>query len=353
MALRTLAVAALVALIPSFSEAQRPPQDRPAPPLRHDIVVTATRLETPEKRIGSSLTVVSGEELVRTGKAFVLDALEAALGLSTVRNGGPGATASVSVRGANSEHTLFLLDGLELNDPINPSRSYDVSHLPLSQVERIEILRGPQGLLYGSDALGGVINIITRTGRGRPRLSLASSTDTLRSVAADLSLAGSGKKTDYSFSLFHERTAGLSAASSSYAGNTEKDGYRDLSLAARIGYAPRPASHLTFTVRAATGPHRARQFRRSRRRRPEQRPGLREPACPRAISRPLPERPLGTDRLPVLARHAPRQRESHRRIPPRRERPGPLPQRHRQARLAEQSFPPSGQHSHGRPGARE
>ncbi|MGZ5515631.1 MAG: TonB-dependent receptor plug domain-containing protein [Candidatus Aminicenantales bacterium] len=251
MALRTLAVAALVALIPPFSEAQRPPRDQPAPPLRHDIVVTATRLETPEKRIGSSVTVVSGEELVRTGKAFVLDALEAALGLSTIRNGGPGATASVSVRGANSEHTLFLLDGLELNDPINPSRSYDVSHLPLSQVERIEILRGPQGLLYGSDALGGVINIITRTGSGRPRLSLASSTDTLRSVAADLSLAGSGKKIDYSFSLFHERTAGLSAASSFYAGNTEKDGYRDLSLAVHIGYAPRPASHLTFTVRAA------------------------------------------------------------------------------------------------------
>jgi vitamin B12 transporter len=251
MASRTLLLAALVALVPSFSQAQASQEGQPAPPLRHDIVVTATRLETPEKKIGSSLTVVSGDELVRTGKAFVLDALEAALGLSTVRNGGPGATASVSVRGANSEHTLFLLDGLELNDPINPSRSYDVSHLPLSQVERIEILRGPQGLLYGSDALGGVINIITRAGRGRPRLALASSTDTLRSVAADLSLAGSGKKTDYSFALFHERTAGVSAASAFYAGNTEKDGYRDLSLAARFGYAPRPASSLTFTVRAA------------------------------------------------------------------------------------------------------
>ena len=251
MVLRTLLVVALVALIPPFSEAQSPPENQSTPPIRHNVVVTATRLETPERKVGSSLTVISGDELVRTGKAFVLDALEAALGLSTVRNGGPGATASVSVRGANSEHTLFLLDGLELNDPINPSRSYDVSNLPLSQVERIEILRGPQGLLYGSDALGGVVNIITRAGRGRPRLSLASSTDTLRSVAADVSLAGSGKKIDYSFALFHERTAGVSAASSSYAGNTEKDGYRDLNLAARFGYAPSPTSGLTFTVRAA------------------------------------------------------------------------------------------------------
>ena len=194
--------------------------------------------------------MISGEELVRTGKSFVLDALESALGLSTVRAGGPGAASSVSVRGANSEHTLFLLDGVELNDPINPSRSYDVSHLPLSQVERVEILRGPQGLLYGSDALGGVVNIITRAGRGRPRLTLASSADTLRSLDADVSLAGTGRKTEYSFALFHERTAGLSAASAAYPGNVEKDGYRNLSLSARYAYAPRPGASLTLTVRA-------------------------------------------------------------------------------------------------------
>jgi len=247
---RTLVLAALAALLPLSLSAQDSRAQADAP-LKHDIVVTATRLETPEKKVGSSLTVVSVEDLVRTGRTFALDALEDVLGLSAVRNGGPGAAASVSIRGANSEHTLFLLDGVELNDPINPSRSYDISHLPLSQVERIEILRGPQGLLYGSDALGGVINIITRAGRGRPRLTLTSSADTLGSAAADASLAGSGAKTEYSLALFHERTAGVSAASSSYAGNTEKDGYRDLSLAAHFGYAPRPQSRFALTVRAA------------------------------------------------------------------------------------------------------
>ena len=250
MTSRTIAVAALAALIP-LSAAAQTPQDQAVPPIRHDVVVTATRLVTPEKKVGSSVTVVSAEELVRTGKSFVLDALEAVLGLSVVRNGGPGAAASVSIRGANSEHTLFLLDGLELNDPINPSRSYDVSHLPLSRVERVEILRGPQGLLYGSDALGGVVNIITQPGRGKPRLSFSSSAATLSSLATDISLAGSGRKTDYALSLFHERTAGVSAAAASYAGNIEKDGYRNLSLDARFGYALSAADGLTVTVRAA------------------------------------------------------------------------------------------------------
>ena len=79
MALRTFLVAALVGLIPSSSQAQSPARDQSQPPIKHDVVVTATRLEAPEKKVGSSLTVVSGEELTRTGKAFVLDALEAAL----------------------------------------------------------------------------------------------------------------------------------------------------------------------------------------------------------------------------------------------------------------------------------
>ena len=225
-------------------------QDKPAPVPKHELVVTATRLETPEKRVGSSLTVVTGEELARTGKTFVLEAVESVLGVSTVRSGGPGAAASVSVRGANSEHTLVLLDGVELNDPINPSRSYDLSHLPLAEVERVEILRGPQGLLYGSDALGGVINVITRTGRGRPRLGLAAAGDSLGGFSTDLSLSGSGAATDYSLAFFHERTAGISAASSAYPGNVEKDGYSNLSLAARLGYAPGPAAGFALTVRA-------------------------------------------------------------------------------------------------------
>jgi len=248
MAKRTLALVVILVISPAGLRAGVG-QDEAVQVLRHDVVVTATRTETPEKNVGSSLTVITGEELARTHKTYLFDALEEVLGLSAIRTGGPGATASVSVRGAGSEHTLFLLDGLELNDPINPARSYDLAHLSLSQVERVEILRGPQGLLYGSDALGGVVNVITRSGRGGPRLTLASSADTLRSLSADLGLAGSAGGTDYSLALFHERTAGLSAASSTYPGNIEKDGYRNLTVSGRFGFTLRPGTELKLTVR--------------------------------------------------------------------------------------------------------
>ena len=246
---RILALVVIPIILGLSSLSAADDQDKPAQVLRHDIVVTATRTETPERKVGSSLTVITGEELARTHKASVFEALEEVLGLSAFRAGGPGATASVSIRGAASEHTLFLLDGLELNDPINPSRSYDLTHLSLSQVERVEVLRGPQGLLYGSDALGGVVNIITRSGRGGPRLTLASSVDTLRSLSTDIGLSGAGAKADYSLALFHERTAGLSAASHSYPGNVEKDGYRNLSLAGRFGCTLRSGAELKLTVR--------------------------------------------------------------------------------------------------------
>jgi vitamin B12 transporter len=249
MVLRSPALAvALILSLPCLGAAQG--EDQPPQVLRHDIVVTATRTETPEKKVGSSVTVITGEELARTRRTSVFEALEDVLGLAAFRTGGPGAAASVSIRGAGSEHTLVLLDGLELNDPINPSRSYDLAHLSLSQVERIEVLRGPQGLLYGSDALGGVVNIITRKGRGAPSLSLASSADSLSSLVAEVGLSGSGRRTDYALDLRHERTAGLSAASSAYAGNGEKDGYRDVAFSGRFGWTVRPGAELDLTVRA-------------------------------------------------------------------------------------------------------
>jgi vitamin B12 transporter len=241
---------ALVILVCSLPTLDGESQDKAVQPIRYDLVVTATRMETPRRELASSVTVITNEELVRTRRSSVLEALRDIVGLWVSQNGGPGATASLSIRGANNEHTLVLLDGVELNDPINPSRSYDLAHLSLNLVERVEVLRGPQSPLYGSDAMGGVINIITRKGQGRPRLALSSSGGSYGSWNGDFGLAGSSGRADYALGLSYARTAGFSAASDLYPGNTEKDGYRNLTVSGRLGLAVRRNLDLDLMVRS-------------------------------------------------------------------------------------------------------
>lgn len=214
-------------------EQQKPKPQSPAD--HYEIVVTATRLETPSREVGSSLSIVSGFDLSRYKKTFVLEALREAPGVSVVQNGGMGEASSVFLRGANSEHTLVLLDGVELNDPVNPSRSADLAHLFLANVSRLEILRGPQGPLYGSDALGGVVNIIPGRGQGRPRLTLTSSGGTYGTFLGQAAVSGSEGPASYSFGLSRYVTGGISAADATLAGNSERDGYKNSTLSGRVG----------------------------------------------------------------------------------------------------------------------
>ncbi len=201
----------------------------------HEIVVTATRLEAQAREVASSVTVISSEDLERLKKTSVLEVLRDVLGVSITQNGGQGEAASAFLRGANSEHTLVLLDSIELNDPINPSRSADLAHLYLGDIERIEVLRGPQSPLYGSDALGGIINIITKKGEGNPRFLLATNGGSYGTFSGQAGVSGSAKKVDYSFGLSRFETQGISAADSTLPGNSEIDGYRNLTLSGRVG----------------------------------------------------------------------------------------------------------------------
>jgi vitamin B12 transporter len=126
------------------------------------IVVTASRVPQELRTIGSSVSVITSAEIDRFQERFALDALATTPGLDTARTGPAGGTASVFLRGDDSFHTLVLIDGVPVNDPSGTQSAFDFGRLLATDIERIEILRGPQSTLYGGDAVGGVVSVTTK-----------------------------------------------------------------------------------------------------------------------------------------------------------------------------------------------
>ncbi len=198
----------------------------------HQITVTATRLEMPSDRVGSSITTITADDLERTRVRDVQDALRMAPGVAVARSGGPGQTSSVFVRGAPGGFTQVLVDGVKVNDPSGIGTAFDFGNFNVDNIERIEVLRGPQSTLYGSDAMAGVINIITRKGEGEPSSFVdveAGSYETWKVTAGS---SGDIDRFDYSVTLSHFDTGGIPATDQF----DERDGYRNNTLSSRVGY---------------------------------------------------------------------------------------------------------------------
>lgn len=138
------------------------------PGLSETVVVTATLTPEEEAQVGTAVTVITREEIERSGARTVLELLRLVPGLDVVRSGGDGAISSVFLRGTNSGHALVLVDGVRVNPVYFPG--YDFAQWTTESIERIEIVRGPYSPLYGSDAIGGVIQIFTRAGGTGPFL---------------------------------------------------------------------------------------------------------------------------------------------------------------------------------------
>lgn len=211
-----------------------------------EVVVTATKTEVPLKEVTSSVTVITEEEIQAKNAKTVLEVLRDVPGLDVVQTGGPGGTTSVFMRGSNSSHTLVLIDGVQVNSPT--TGAFDFADMTVDNVERIEIVRGAQSTLYGSEAIGGVINIITKRGKGAPAFSLSAEAGAFRSFRESIGLRGTTPLLDYSLSVARFDTDGFSKASERN-GNTEDDGYENTTLSSRLGMNLGAVGQLDLTAR--------------------------------------------------------------------------------------------------------
>lgn len=211
----------------------------------NEIVVTATKTETPYYAIGSSVSVITSGEISERHLKTVIDVLREEPGLSIIEQGGPGKLANVFMRGANPNHTLVIVDGVTMNDASSPNNAFDFSALNTNDVDRIEIVRGPQSTLYGSDALAGIINIITKHGSGKPEYSFASEGGSNGYYRANISALGTIGILHYAIGASKSGTDGISASNSQF-GNQEKDGNRNNSFTSRFGLDLSPFTKLNL-----------------------------------------------------------------------------------------------------------
>ena len=219
---------------------------QPQATVEEEIVVSANRIELPARNVGSSVTVIRREEIERRHKTTVLELLRTVPGLEVAQTGGPGKTTSVFIRGSNSSHTLVLLDGVRVNN--NTGGNFDFPDLTTDNIERIEVLRGPQGSLYGSEAVAGVVSITTRRGEGSPSFWLGGELGDENHSHLSAGVSGGNEKWDYSLGVAKVSTDGISAASEK-AGNTEDDPWENLTLSARFGIAFLDDGRVDFAMR--------------------------------------------------------------------------------------------------------
>ena len=209
-------------------------QDNALENSQDELIVQGSRLDQTQSEIGSSVSIITADEIETFGFDFAADAIAQAPGVTVNANGPFGGTASVRIRGASSEQTLVLIDGVAVNDTTSPGGGFDFARLDTENIERIEILKGPQSTLWGTDAIGGVVSITTK----RPEFGLQASAfgeyGSFNTVRSGASLAGASDIVDLRLAVTGISSDGISKADAGN-GNTEEDGYEALTIAAKGG----------------------------------------------------------------------------------------------------------------------
>lgn len=209
-------------------------------PLLDEIVVTATRTPQSLARIASDVSILKRADIEKAGQTTLVELLRTMPSVEINQIGGAGAASTLFLRGANAQHTLVLVDGVRMTSAtLGIAR---LEHIPLELVEQIEIVRGPMSHLYGSDAIGGVIQIFTRQGSGKPRLSAALGLGGYGKKNTDIGLTGSSPRWRYALAAGRSDQDGFSAKKSP--NNQDKDGYRNDHISLKLDFAVNPSHSL-------------------------------------------------------------------------------------------------------------
>ena len=234
-------VLAVLAAVPVLAFAPRASAQSAAATLE-PVAVTATRSPQPLSAVLADVSVIERAEIERSGVLAVADLLARLPGIEFVRNGGPAANTNVSIRGGESRHVAVYLDGERVDSQSTGGALWE--QIPIEQIERIEVLRGPAAAVYGSDAVGGVVQLFTRRGRGaaQPSASLAVGRYGTRQAQAGVS-GMTPEQLDYALSLAHGRSDGFNARNAPTA-NPDEDGWERSAAQARVGLQLDPRHHV-------------------------------------------------------------------------------------------------------------
>jgi vitamin B12 transporter len=199
------------------------------------VVVTASRLAQPRSQTLQPVTVITAEDIAQAGQQTLIDVLQTLGGVEVASNGGFGQINSVFIRGANAGHTLVLVDGMRMASATDGRTALE--NIPLAQVERIEVVPGQLSSLYGSDAIGGVIQIFTKAGAAAPSVTGSAGVGTYDTRSASGGLRRSFGATDLGLNAGYFETQGFDATKpGAFGHNPDRDPYRNRNVSARLAH---------------------------------------------------------------------------------------------------------------------
>lgn len=214
-----------------------------------EVVVTANKYEQKQSTTGKVLNIISRQQLERSGGKTLSEVLNTLPGLTMIgANNVLGTNQNISIRGASAGNVLLLIDGIPVNDPSAITNYYDLNFINIDQVERIEVLKGGQSTLYGSDAVAGVINVILKKADKKITVFGGVTGGSYNTLKESIGFGGQQKNTHFSINYTHQSSDGFSAATDkNKVGGFDNDGFKQHALNGRFEFSPAKNLKINFT----------------------------------------------------------------------------------------------------------